>query len=190
MNVKRPKTEVIIAIIGLVGVLGAAVITNWDRIFPPKPKPVPPANTNSSPPINASKGQPTQSNTENCLTMFLETVPKDRVAVLEDGANDVRVISSGQSKEQTFALRLEKNRQPLGAIKLQFYANGEIFKIEDIIDSQCRKVDDFENEWPKNDKHVMPNYSNLIIRFSDGTFMLNLDFGSGRIDADFKSIAR
>jgi hypothetical protein len=35
------KTQIIIAIIGLIGVLGTAIFTNWDRIFPDKtPQPV------------------------------------------------------------------------------------------------------------------------------------------------------
>jgi hypothetical protein len=31
----RPRVSIIVAIIGLVGVVGAAVISNWDKLFPP-----------------------------------------------------------------------------------------------------------------------------------------------------------
>ncbi len=31
------RTAIVVAVIGVVGTLGAALIGNWDRIFPPKP---------------------------------------------------------------------------------------------------------------------------------------------------------
>jgi hypothetical protein len=31
------RTQIIVAIIGLLGVLGGAMIANWDKIFSPKP---------------------------------------------------------------------------------------------------------------------------------------------------------
>lgn len=34
-NRQKPRAEIIIAIIGLVGVIGAALLTNWDKVFPP-----------------------------------------------------------------------------------------------------------------------------------------------------------
>jgi hypothetical protein len=35
------KVQITVATIGLVGVLGGAMIANWDRIFPPPPSPTP-----------------------------------------------------------------------------------------------------------------------------------------------------
>ncbi|NIN69019.1 MAG: hypothetical protein GTO63_30900, partial [Anaerolineae bacterium] len=32
---QRFRTEVVVALIGLIGVLGAAALANWDKIFPP-----------------------------------------------------------------------------------------------------------------------------------------------------------
>jgi len=35
------RTQIIIALIGLAGVLGSALLANWDKLFPPKPPPTP-----------------------------------------------------------------------------------------------------------------------------------------------------
>jgi hypothetical protein len=36
------RTEIIVALIGLAGVLGGAIFANWDKLFPPEPKVQPP----------------------------------------------------------------------------------------------------------------------------------------------------
>lgn len=39
---KSHRTQIILALISLVGVLGAAMFTNWDKLFPPDPGTKPP----------------------------------------------------------------------------------------------------------------------------------------------------
>lgn len=46
------KTQIVIAVIGLIGVLGAALLTNWDRIFPHK---TPPSVAPGEPAIGSPK---------------------------------------------------------------------------------------------------------------------------------------
>lgn len=54
---KSPRTEVIVALIGLVGVLGGALFANWDKLFPP-------SGAKDSPVTNVSNTSP-QSSTSN-----------------------------------------------------------------------------------------------------------------------------
>ena len=51
MKSKETGVAIIVAIIGLCSALGAAVINNWDKIFPPTPTYAPPTN----PPGDATK---------------------------------------------------------------------------------------------------------------------------------------
>lgn len=37
----RNKTQIIVAVITLIGVIGGALITNWDKLFPPNQAPAP-----------------------------------------------------------------------------------------------------------------------------------------------------
>ena len=71
---KSYRIQIAVAVIGLVGVLGAALISNWDKIFPPSPEPEPIVVTVDDPvedtrnmtilfninPLNQREGKPTK----------------------------------------------------------------------------------------------------------------------------------
>ncbi len=58
---KSARTQIIIAIIGLVGVLGTALITQWKEIFPQTPKDNAGIAQKPSPPTQQTNLQPTTS---------------------------------------------------------------------------------------------------------------------------------
>ena len=180
---KPPKTEVVVAIIGLIGVLGAAVIANWEKIFSPRPGP------NNNVPVNRLTPQPLITDPETCLTRFLQGVPKDRLSTLETGANDQQIIGPDQSKDQPIALRLEESRKFVGVVGLQFYSSNTIFKIDSIVDSGCQPIESFRNSTRDGDKRVLQNYDYLEIQFKSGTYSLRFDYDAGRIDADFTRVS-
>lgn len=189
MGEKGPKTEITIAVIGLTGVLGAALIANWQKIFPDN-------NKNNSPVVNGnispSPGpKPSQSNPDptQCLSAFLQGVPNDRLKTVEAGTRDLQIVGPDQSKDQPIALRLEEDKKLVGLVRFQFYSNGPIFKIDSIVDSQCQRIEDFINATRGGDKHVMQNYDNLEIQIGNARYDLDLEYGSGRIDADFARIS-
>jgi len=79
------KTEVGIAIIGLIGVLGAAVITNWDKIFPDRSagQTAPKANEQRPATPTGSSVQESQgSGISGCFDHYFSGLPRDRIAVL------------------------------------------------------------------------------------------------------------
>ena len=55
------KTQITVALIGLVGVLGAALIANWEKIFSPAKEPTPPVSTNSANPSADAQSKVTPS---------------------------------------------------------------------------------------------------------------------------------
>ena len=54
------RTQIIIAVIGLAGVLGGALFANWDKVFPSAPQTVAPPST---PPAASSPSRPSGSAT-------------------------------------------------------------------------------------------------------------------------------
>jgi hypothetical protein len=189
MGEKGPKTEITIAVIGLIGVLGAAVIANWQKIFPN-------GNTNNNPVLNGNispspgpQQSPSKTDQTQCLSVFLQGVPNDRVKIIESGSKDLQVIGPDQSKDQPIALRLEEDKKLVGAIRFQYFSNGSMFKIGSIIDSQCQRIEDFVNATRGGDKHVLQNYDNVEIQIGNARYGLDLEYGSGKIDVDFARIS-
>jgi hypothetical protein len=180
---KPPRTEVIVAIIGLIGVLGTAVIANWEKIVRPKPPDGP--TSSKIAPVNKLTPQPSISDPQACLTEFLQSVPNDRITTLENGTYDQQIIGPHQSKDEAIALRLEENKEYVGAIKLQFYSNNAMFKIDSVVDSECQPVESFENRSRGGDKHVIQNYDELEIRFKRGVYALRFGYDAGRINVNF-----
>jgi hypothetical protein len=73
------RTSIIVAVITLIGVLGAAVIGNWDRLFPPTP-PVAPTQTatGTTPASHVPKPEievPAATNDPKCGQPFNRIIP-------------------------------------------------------------------------------------------------------------------
>ncbi len=98
MKSKEVSVAIIVAIISLCGILGAAVINNWDKIFPPAPTYVPP---NENPPGNVPE-EPvsTCSGTEmagSCWYFGGENVSCDAVCASHGGYDDATRAYAGSS---------------------------------------------------------------------------------------------
>jgi len=63
MKSKEASIAIIVALIGLCGVLGAAVINNWDKLFPPPPTYSPPTY---APPTESPTREITKEPTSTC----------------------------------------------------------------------------------------------------------------------------
>ena len=111
------------------------------------------------------------------------------MTTLEAGAKDFQVSGPQQAKDQLIALKLEEDRKVVGAIKFKFFSNGSMFKIESIVDSDCRPVDDFTNATHGGDNRVLQNYDELQVKFGNATYVLNFEYGGGKIDIDFVRIS-
>src|SRR5215470_1166454 len=82
---KSARTQIIIAVIGLVGVLGTALITQWKDIFPQTPKDnagiahqstTPAQQTTPLPITPAIDNKPTVADAERMTARFLEAFQK------------------------------------------------------------------------------------------------------------------
>jgi hypothetical protein len=188
MSANGHKTQVTVAIIGLIGVLGAAVLGSWDRIFPRRPADRSDQSTAGPPaPAGAASGGSGRQGAaaSECLQTYFLPVPQDRIATLEVGAKDRPIIEPHQPQDQTVAIRLEQDGRLIGGLKVRFYPNNALFKIESVVDSSCRPIEDYANATRGGDKHILQNWDDLQVRLGSSTYTVSVDYGSGRIDADF-----
>jgi len=129
------------------------------------------------------------SGAEGCLQEYVRSIPKDRISYVEAGTKDHQVIGPHQSKDRPVAILFTENRQPLGAIKFQFYSGNNIFKIDSVIDSGCQPIEDYANATRGGDKNVLQNWDVLQVRFGNAEYSASLEFDDGKIDTDFIRIS-
>ena len=193
------KTQIIVALIGLIGVLAAAVIANWDKIFPERSadqtaqrageqQPATPGASGSQA-ARGGLGGPRGPGMSGCFEQYFLGLPPDRIAVLEAGAKGFQLIGPHQSKDQTIAIQLQENRRPIGGLKFHFYLQNTIFKIESVVNSNCQPVEDYVNASRGGDKHILQNWDDLQVRLGNAAYTLTLAYGAGKMDADFARIS-
>lgn len=114
----------------------------------------------------------------SCFDRYFANIPNDRVVDLEEGAQDIDVIGPGQSKQGTVGIRLDALGRPIGAFRFQFFpGSGDVFKIETVVDSQCRETEEFSNVSRPSDKRTLQNFDTLRLQL--GGRFYEVRFGGG-----------
>ena len=110
----------------------------------------------------------------NCF----EGIPEDRVKTMEAGAKKIILIGPNQSKDEAIAINFTENREPIGAIKFQYFGKN-LFKVEKVVDSKCQEI--------KMDQDILYSWDTLNIQFGDHTYALTPRYedSAGTIVADF-----
>ena len=120
---------------------------------------------------------------DECLPVYLEGVPDQRVTTAEAGARDLVLLESDQSKGETFGLVVTQNREPVLALRVNYFEDGEIFKIESMIDDSCRTLRKWDIEGRPGER-TLQNWDTVIVRTAGSTYRIRLGHdGSGRIEA-------
>jgi len=114
----------------------------------------------------------------SCSRRYFEAIPRDRVAPVEAGAEDLDVIAANQPKGGTVGLRLTNNNRAIGAMRFAFFASGEIFKIESVVNERCQIVEEYQNTGRVGDKHVLQNFDTVRVRLGGAFYDLRLGGGS------------
>ena len=149
------------------------------------------------PTSTAVKGSPTPERTspatvvgDDCFEQFFNEfpeVPEDRKATVEEGANNFDVTGPPQPADEPVGIVFTDLNVPIGAIKIQFFPNGGLFKVLAVVNSRCEGIEDYESQ-SGSDKNVVKNFSRLKIRFGDDFYELRLQ-GNADIDINFVRVA-
>jgi hypothetical protein len=119
----------------------------------------------------------------DCFTQFFEGIPADRVITLESGIQDVDLVGQLESKDVPIGLRFTENRQPVGALTFDFFSDGDIFKISDVIDGSCQPVDGLAVEGRPGETNVLQNWDTLEMQLGETTYAVRLGYDAGVISA-------
>lgn len=120
-----------------------------------------------------------------CLERYVQGVPGDRVKRVESGTKDAQVIGPHQEKDLPMAVIFTDDGKPIGAVRYRFFGDNKIFKIESVVDAQCRTAEDYANATRGGDKHVLQNWDELEVRFGGVAYNASFEYAEGRVDMDF-----
>ncbi len=121
---------------------------------------------------------------DDCLLAYFQGIQEDRVFELEEGTLDFMLIGSEGTKMGTIGLKLTDNQQKVGALRFAFFLNGGIFKVESVVDSSCRPVEEYFVEGLPGEKRRMQNWDSLRIVFGSQTYVLRLGFDGGDLEVN------
>ncbi len=154
------RVAIIVAIIGLVGTLGAALITvsgeRGDRLAP--------ASAATSP-VTPVLSQAAADDTR-CLEQFFADIdPAGRVA-LAVGVSQQDIYFPPEALTQPtpigpIGLSLTMGLQTVGGLKFIFAPASQTFEILDIVDADCHKVDDAMNLTRSGSGRLLQNWDAL-----------------------------
>jgi hypothetical protein len=124
------------------------------------------------------------SSTTDCLENYLADVPVERVSTVEVGTQVMQLIAPNESMEEIIAIQFEALRTPLGAMKFYAFPENRIFKIVEIVDSNCQKVGEYEpSESP--DKNTLGYYEDLNLNLNGTDYILLLSFYTNEIYLEY-----
>jgi hypothetical protein len=103
-----------------------------------------------------------------CFGEYFKGIPQDRVGSVEAGAQAYDVITENQPKAGTIGMAFTNNARSIGAIRFAFFPANRFFKIESIVDAQCKPIEDYRN-LGGGDKHVAGDSSTVRLRI-DGRY--------------------
>lgn len=126
---------------------------------------------------------PSGSSPAECTDEFLAGIPEGRTTFAESGSRDVVLIAPDEAKDEPFALAVTDNRSPVIAARINFFSDGEIFKLEAALDHACRPIRRWEVAQRPGER-TLQNWDTVILRSAGTEYPIRLGLhGSGRIEA-------
>jgi hypothetical protein len=122
-----------------------------------------------------------------CFGEYFKGIPQDRVGSVEAGAQAYDVITENQPKAGTIGMTFTNNARPIGAIRFAFFPANRFFKIESIVDAQCKPMEGYRN-LEGGDKHVAGDSSTVRLRLDGRYYDLNASGGGSVIRVSFVSV--
>jgi hypothetical protein len=105
-------------------------------------------------------------------------VASDRIRRLEAGASDQDVIGPHQSKAEPFVLVLTEGGATIAELRLRFFPENELFRVESAVDAECEELGGLSNLDRGGEPRVLQNFDTLGIRTATGDYALRLGGGT------------
>jgi hypothetical protein len=112
------------------------------------------------------------------------SLPPERIASVEAGADAQIVVGQAASKTPPFGLRFTDGGDTVGAIRARFFPASDVFKILTVVDADCHAGEIVSLEGGGVSPDTIPNYRNVRIDLMGRSYVLNLG-GSTDIRLNF-----
>jgi hypothetical protein len=130
--------------------------------------------------------QPAHS-TGDCLAWF-RNPPPDRVSVIESGTGGAEVLPADKPKDRPVVIVVTEDGRPVGAVAFKLYVSNDLFKITQVVNAKCERLESFRNETRGGDRRVLQNWDTVELTFGTVKYTLRLGYGSGSIEGGVRSI--
>lgn len=187
------RTQIYVALIGLVGTLAVALIAFWSNKVSEKSPDNSETNTSPTVVISETDSLSTEiletqivapaNNTQangNCTDEYLANVPFENRQEMEIGGN-IRIQIKDQSDNSIgpYAIQLTENGILIGALQFLGFKNTSSFKILSVVDADCAQMNEFGNIDIPSKQASIDNWENLGFRLSSGHYRMRMGLKSG-----------
>ena len=66
--------------------------------------------------------------------------------------------------------------KPVGAVAFKLYVSNDLFKITQVVDATCQRVETFRNESRGGDRYVLQNDDTVKLTFGPLKYSLSLSY--------------
>ncbi len=135
------RTEIIVALITVVGALGGALFANWDKVFPPdNDEPTQITSRSPTPPLpSSSESQPAIHSSLNALITRIASLQNKGLVALQAGRLSE---ASRLFKEADRSLEFAEKQAPQDVVVIEL--RGYMWKDWALISQKLKKTDDTE----------------------------------------------
>jgi hypothetical protein len=180
-------TEIIGLIAAIVTLYGTFIGLPGDigPVIPIYPTPTPVPTPTLSPTVVFTP-EPSPSPTYPVINCFPD-VPENRIKVMEAGTEGFLLAGPFESKDEPMVIKFTEYKNPIGYIKLFFFPDNDLTKIEKVVDSKCQQIEEYSHvEDGSKDKHVLQHWDPIKIKFENNNYLLFLHYDIEEIYAEFK----
>lgn len=169
------------------GALGAVLLAvglsgdRFSRSTEPAPSEQPLSTQSASAPQPPTA--PPSIATATCSPAWFARPAPARVVIIESGTADAEVLPPDQPKDEPFIIVVTENGRPVGAVAVNLFISNSLFKIAQVADAECRRVETFRNESRGGDRYVLQNWDSVELTFGALKYSLRLGYDSGTVGA-------
>ena len=170
------------------GALGAVLLAvgisvdGLSRSTAPSEQPLATQSSPASQPSTPPSAPPSTATVECSPAWFARPAPA-RVVIIESGTAAAEVLTPDQSKDDPFVVVVTENGRPVGAVAVNLIVSNSLFKVAEVADADCRRLETFRNESRGGDRRVLQNWDTVEVTIGAAKYGLRLGYDSGTVSA-------
>ncbi len=161
MEVSSAGAGLPLVVVGIAAIAVAATLDGGDDAAEGEEASIAPAG------ISASESHP-------CPELFAG-IPSRRIASLEAGVEDRIVVRPSEPKRGAIGLSFTDGGRPVGALRIVYFPDNGLFKVDGLVDARCRSATTYENSSrPDSDPGTLQNFDTLAMALAGRRYALRV----------------